>query len=85
MANSDNSANIQQIGIHVYMAGIGLQELFVLIFIILTIQAYRKLNRIRETDRPTNWRTIFLVLLASLTLITVSSSDHIFFPGLMIY
>ena len=85
MANPSSSANIQKIGIHVYMAGIGIQEFFVLMFIILTIQAYRKLNRISERDRPTNWRIIFSVLLASLTLITVSPSDHIFFFGLMIY
>jgi len=71
MANPSSSANIQKIGIHVYMAGIGIQEFFVLIFMILTIQAYRKLNRMSERDRPTNWRIIFSVLLASLTLITI--------------
>lgn len=71
MIDPNNSPTTAELGLHIYMGGIGFQEFFVLVFIALAINAYRDLNRLGDTGRPTNWRTLLRVLLVSLTLITI--------------
>lgn len=59
-------------GLHIYMGGVGLQELFIIFFVGLAINFQRQIKR--ETpmqDQPRVMRLLF-VLYAVLTLITVS-------------
>jgi hypothetical protein len=67
-------------GIHIYMGGIGLQELCILIFTSIAIK-FSIVMRQRERElassrhqildgKPNNWRVLLYVLYASLTLIT---------------
>lgn len=68
------------LGIHIYMGGIGLQELFVLIFGALTIHLHRRmvqmenyggLDNEKTTRGSVSWRWLFAALYAALILITV--------------
>jgi hypothetical protein len=53
------------------MGGIGLQELFIVVFIALAIQFQRKVVRIDGAWRGESWRPLLYTLYVSLTLITV--------------
>jgi hypothetical protein len=68
-------------GIHIYMGGIGIQELFILIFTSVAIKFHLEMrkqersladstNRIID-GRPRSWRMLLYVLYASLVLITI--------------
>ncbi|RHZ73718.1 hypothetical protein CDV55_108388 [Aspergillus turcosus] len=68
------------LGIHIYMGGIGLQELFVLIFSGLAIHLHRRmaqmensgeLDQEKTTRGSISWRWLFRALYGSLTLITI--------------
>ncbi|KAH1361219.1 hypothetical protein KXW65_005122 [Aspergillus fumigatus] len=68
------------LGIHIYMGGIGLQELFVLIFGALTIHLHRRmvqmenyggLDNEKTTRGSVSWRWLFAALYAALILITI--------------
>ncbi|PKX99666.1 RTA1 domain-containing protein [Aspergillus novofumigatus IBT 16806] len=68
------------LGIHIYMGGIGLQELFVLIFGVLAIHLHRRmvqmenygeLDHEKTTRGSISWRWLFWALYAALTLITI--------------
>ncbi|KAJ7661730.1 RTA1 like protein-domain-containing protein [Mycena rosella] len=65
--NSD-SARVALIGIHVYMGGIGLQQVFICGFIALVVRFHYKMLR---TDGPTDWKRPLYVMYASLALITI--------------
>ncbi|KAH0537048.1 hypothetical protein FGG08_006118 [Glutinoglossum americanum] len=61
-------------GIHVYMGGIGLQELFLLIFSLLVVRFQRQMSRgiaLKEIAPKEGWRRLTGTLYAVLTLITV--------------
>jgi hypothetical protein len=75
MISPGASASSIMTGIHVYMGGIGLQQLCILIFVaictkfLLTLRSLERSNQILDS-RPQNWRTLLYVLFASLALIT---------------
>ncbi|KAG0647404.1 putative lipid transporter atnI [Hyphodiscus hymeniophilus] len=57
-------------GIHIYMGGVGLQQFFIIIFMILAIQFHRDLRRQQSTSRIASaWRMLY-VIYAVLILIT---------------
>ncbi|RFU35114.1 hypothetical protein B7463_g1244, partial [Scytalidium lignicola] len=66
-------------GIHIYMGGIGLQELCILCFtaiatrfLFIKKREQKEIERNRMiTDRPTNWLPLLVVLYGSLALITM--------------
>lgn len=79
----DVPASTTMLGIHIYMGGIGLQELFVLIFGGLAIHLHRRmaqmenygeLDQEKTTRGSISWRWLFWALYGSLTLITVCDS-----------
>ncbi|KAJ6602640.1 RTA1 like protein-domain-containing protein [Mycena vulgaris] len=55
-------------GIHIYMGGIGLQQLFILGFIALVVRFHYKMKRI---DGSTEWKRPLYLMYASLVLITI--------------
>ena len=69
MITSTDPSTIQD-GLHVYMAGVGVQEGFVLLFSILAARFHIKVRQI-ETGRSTHWKGMLYVVYATLTLITV--------------
>ncbi len=63
------------VGIHTYMAGIGVQELFICIFTVLVVTFHRRmlvLERMGETRGRTKWKRLTFTLYAVLALISVS-------------
>ncbi|KAF3483815.1 RTA1 domain-containing protein [Arthroderma uncinatum] len=71
LLNSD-SANSIKIGINLYMGGIGLQELFILIFVGLAIRFQKKMTIVEKTDCPQYaWRPLLYTVYTSLLLITI--------------
>lgn len=70
-SNSDNEPNakIVELGLHIYMGGIGLQEFFICIFVFLAIRFHRKMwSGLSHTD---GWQRLTPVLYATLGLITI--------------
>jgi hypothetical protein len=79
MITPDAGHDAMMRGIHIYMGGIGLQEMFILIFAAICIK-FNLVMRRQELSpagtlildgRPKNWRRLLYVVYASLTLITV--------------
>lgn len=68
------------LGIHIYMGGIGLQELFIIGFTVLTIQLHLTMVAMERmgyrSEKMTNgsfpWRWLFYTIYFALTMITVS-------------
>jgi hypothetical protein len=71
MISNTGSPSSIMLGIHIYMGGIGLQELFIIIFSGLAINFHRKVNRV-GTIRQESWKQLLLILYITLGLITVS-------------
>ena len=80
LASMDGAPNhIIQIGLNVYMGGIGLQELFILCFAGLTITFHRRmvvkevtgLGWERTNGGSMSWRWMFYAIYVALVLITV--------------
>ncbi|KAJ6535911.1 RTA1 like protein-domain-containing protein [Mycena vulgaris] len=67
LINAD-TARMAQLGIHIYMGGIGLQQFFVLGFVALVVRFHYKMNRIGGS---TEWKRPLYIMYASLVLITV--------------
>jgi len=67
--------NVVKIGINVYMAGIGLQEAFIIAFVVLMIAFQRKAKELEQRGvssvREKRWRTVQYSLYAVLVAITV--------------
>ncbi|PGH18059.1 hypothetical protein AJ79_00686 [Helicocarpus griseus UAMH5409] len=79
---TSDDARVADIGLKVYMGGIGLQELFILIFLILAARFQHKMTRLEQTLlQPTSsthnhynllpWRRLLYALYAGLILITI--------------
>lgn len=60
------------LGLHVYMGGVGLQQLFILCFIGLTIRFQRQIKRDAPVSDQKRALRLLYILYAVLTLITVS-------------
>ncbi|KAF8181358.1 RTA1 like protein-domain-containing protein [Mycena galopus ATCC 62051] len=65
---SSTTPKTAELGIHIYMGGIGLQQFFVLGFTSLVIRFHYKMKRL---DGSTEWKRPLYVMYASLTLITI--------------
>lgn len=65
----------QMNGIHVYMAGIGIQQFFIVCFLVLAVQFHRLMLKLDQNGRlfgdKKKWRKLLYVLYASLLFITV--------------
>lgn len=63
------------LGIHIYMAGIGLQEFFILVFVFLATKFHRRMCAIdrsgQGTHEPGKWKALLYALYSSLFLISV--------------
>lgn len=80
MIQPDQDPKTLMIGIHVYMGGIGLQELFILFFTGIGIKFFLTMKKHEASmagtnnqildGRPHNWRALLFALYASLALIT---------------
>lgn len=69
-------ASTVMLGIHIYMGGIGLQELFILIFLTLAISFHRRMQNYQKQDTfigsdKQNWKPLLCTLYVVLGLITV--------------
>jgi len=67
--NSD-TPRIALMGIHIYMGGIGLQQVFILGFVALVVRFHYKMNRLGGST-GTEWKRPLYVMYASLNLITI--------------
>jgi hypothetical protein len=76
MAGPGADPKVIKIGIDVYMAGIGLQEAFILFFIFLMITFHRRAialeRELMVRSRERSWRSLLFALYAVLLAITVS-------------
>ncbi|DAA73431.1 TPA_exp: putative RTA1 domain protein [Trichophyton benhamiae CBS 112371] len=71
LLNSDSASSIK-IGINLYMGGIGLQELFILIFIGLAVRFQYKMAIVEQTEHSNGpWRPLLYTVYATLVLITI--------------
>jgi RTA1 like protein len=76
---TNSSQSTVMLGIHIYMGGIGLQQLFILCFTIMLVLFYRKISAAESTssnwERMNSgsmpWRWLFYGIYAALTMITV--------------
>ncbi|KAF8587695.1 RTA1-domain-containing protein, partial [Ramaria rubella] len=67
---SSNDPKTIELGLHVYMGGVGLQELFIIFFSFLAISFHKKVKNL-NTGRTTKWKPLLYTLYASLVLITI--------------
>ena len=68
---SDKLAN-QESGLHIYMGGVGLQQLFIINFSILVVQVLWGVRRVeKDVDRARRATLILIAVLVVLLLITV--------------
>ena len=60
-------------GTHVYMGGIGLQQFFVFVFLVLAAKFHAEMLRLNQTGQgKRDWKMLLFTLYASLGCITVS-------------
>jgi hypothetical protein len=65
------------------MGGIGLQQLFILLFLFIAYNFQRKMNSTPVSQVPsTNWHGLLYALYGALVLITVSTAPHLSSIGL---
>ncbi|KAL4896715.1 RTA1 like protein-domain-containing protein [Aspergillus ambiguus] len=78
--DTDASTKLVMIGVHIYMGGIGLQQLFIIIFTFLFIRLHHKLRFIEQTgalrpdktdEKARPWRWLIYVMYFGLFMITV--------------
>lgn len=74
-AGEDISYDTQMIGLHIYMGGVGAQQLFVLMFIACAIHFHLKIRRQQRSDANKALLLLY-VLYACLALITVSQRSR---------
>ena len=67
---SNSDPDTVEVGIRIYMAGMGLQQAFLIIFAALLILFHRRALSI-ENSRPTEWRWLLYLVYAAVALITV--------------
>jgi RTA1 like protein len=65
----------RKLGQNIYMCGVGVQQLFIVLFMVLAIRFHRRmaqLDRERMLDRGLRWKAMIYTIYAVLALITVS-------------
>ncbi|KAL1953953.1 hypothetical protein VTO42DRAFT_1999 [Malbranchea cinnamomea] len=72
LMSSEDSPDLVKIGIKIYMAGVGIQELFIVIFSGLAMRFHYKMNQI-DAVQPSllPWRSLLYTVYAGLFLITL--------------
>ncbi|KAH6843496.1 RTA1 like protein-domain-containing protein [Chaetomium sp. MPI-CAGE-AT-0009] len=71
MATPSAGANVIRIGLNIYLGGLGLQELFVLLFFGLMVLSQRQCGRTKTFDGKPSWRPLLFGLYTVLGCITV--------------
>ncbi|GAB1318302.1 RTA1 like protein-domain-containing protein [Madurella fahalii] len=75
MAGPDGDANIIRIGLNIYLAGMGVQQFFIIIFLGLMVAFQRHCTRTSAEysadDRKRSWKPLLFALYAVLVCITV--------------
>ncbi|KAI0383618.1 RTA1 like protein-domain-containing protein [Hypomontagnella monticulosa] len=77
MASPSASANIIQIGLNIYLAGMGLQQFFIILFLVLMIIFHRRIQAtppehiMESAQRQKSWKPLLMVLYVVLVLITI--------------
>lgn len=87
LVQTDADSDVVLRGVHIYMVGIAVQEIFIICFIGLTIHLHRKLLEIERTgvqvgkmtNLAFNWRWLFYTKYFALTMITVCLSRQVHF------
>lgn len=85
MASPGAGPNIIQIGLDIYLAGMSLQQFFILLFLVLMITFHRRANKnspedvLADGQKKRSWRPLQIMLYVVLALITVSISDKLLF------
>lgn len=76
LSNTDATAKTTQLGIHIYMGGMGLQLFFILIFTSLAITFHREMRQMDKSGvvLRQGWTKMVYALYASLAMIAVSCS-----------
>ncbi|KAJ5928913.1 hypothetical protein N7466_007869 [Penicillium verhagenii] len=69
-AGNNVSYSTEMTGLHIYMAGVGIQQFFVLVFVIYAISFHRKILRQQRPDRKKALLLLY-ILYACLALITM--------------
>ncbi|KAF9265934.1 hypothetical protein L218DRAFT_923430 [Marasmius fiardii PR-910] len=73
LAGTD-APKLKLIGFHVYQGGVGVQQFFIVIFIVLAIRCQVKLKALEdagERHRETSWRKVLFPIYGALLLITI--------------
>lgn len=82
LTSPDTSSDIVMIGIDIYMAGMGLQQFFILLFLALMVTFHHRAlatppQAFSETgENRQGWKTLLITLYVVLALITVSNADE---------
>ncbi|CAI7614267.1 unnamed protein product [Penicillium manginii] len=79
LVQTDAATDVVLRGVHIYMAGIAVQEIFIVCFIGLTIHLHRRLLEIERTgvqvgkmaNLAFNWRWLFYTMYFALIMITI--------------
>lgn len=75
MAGPGQDQDAMMKGVHIYMAGIGVQEFFIVLFLILAVQFHRRMHRLDAMGAlvgpKTHWKGLIYALYGSLLAITV--------------
>ncbi|KAL6232011.1 RTA1 like protein-domain-containing protein [Aspergillus navahoensis] len=75
MATPSADAATMQKGIHIYMGGIGIQQFFIILFLIIAIQFHRRMLQLSQEGRlvglKAQWKRLLYALYISLLFITI--------------
>jgi hypothetical protein len=92
-SSTGDSMKMVMLGVHLYMGGIGLQDLFILFFLALTVHLHRKLLQLETNGTEGDiqklkhcaypWRWQFYTIYLALGLITVCQ-NHCYYEPLLI-
>ncbi|CAG8292335.1 unnamed protein product [Penicillium nalgiovense] len=69
--DSDFSAKMTKIGLHIYTAGIAAQQFFILCFCGLLFAFHRRMQEHGSISRGSGWRPLVMAMWATLTFITI--------------
>jgi hypothetical protein len=72
MASPDAGADVVRIGLNIYLAGLGVQEFFILVFLGFMVAFQRQCGQARSFDGKPNWKPLQYGLYVVLVCITVS-------------
>ncbi len=80
-SSPDGSADVALLGLHIYMAGVGIQQIFIFMFCGFAIQLFRAVRRNQTGDARSGALILLYVLFITLALITVRSLFRLTWPN----